>query len=143
VPGIANWSPTTGATWDSDDSDGCPGSGSAEVAYQVPNFGSFDQCIAATAGTRYNFGFRYKQTQSQSVACDLWFFAGPTCSDNILVGGDLLLAGAESAVTSWLKLSGSITAPAGTGSANVHCQNQGGGSGNIDQIHVSTTNNSY
>jgi hypothetical protein len=142
-PGIANWSPTMGATWSSDDADGCPGSGSAVVAYDIPFFGSFSQCVVATPGTRYFFGYKYKQTQSQSVLCDLWFFAGPTCSGNILVGGDLVLGGAESPITSWTRNSGSITAPAGTGSAAAHCQNQGGGSGNIDQVYMNATSNSY
>jgi hypothetical protein len=142
-PGVANWSPTTGATWSSADADGCPGSGSVKVAYTGGFFGMVSQCVAATAGTRYFFGYDYNQDSALGVVCHLYFYAGPTCSGSGLVNGALTLAGAESVITTWVRNSGSITAPTGTGSAGVYCQEQGAGSGNIDQVYLNATSNSY
>jgi hypothetical protein len=139
--GIDNWNPTTGTTFSSKDADGCPGSGSAEVSFTVPFFGTFRQCVAATANTPYFFGYKYEQDTSQAALCMLTFYSDTTCST--VIPGNTFLGGLDTPVSLWLLNSTSVTSPIGASSAEVFCQNQGGGNAFIDQIYLNSTSNSY
>jgi hypothetical protein len=141
---LANWIASPGASWSSDDADACTGSGSTAVMVTMPqfDFGNIAQCVPATAGTRYFFGFKYKQQNADGVVCYLWFYAGSTCSGNILVDGSLTLQGTSVPVTFWQLTYDMITAPPTTGSAKVFCQTSNG-TGAFDQIYVNPISNSY
>ncbi|HET6150304.1 MAG TPA: hypothetical protein VFH68_22380 [Polyangia bacterium] len=75
----SSWAPSGGASFATDDADGCPGSGSVQTVVTMPafDFGNFRQCVRITAPS-YSFGFKYKAPANASGSCMLETFTNTT-----------------------------------------------------------------
>lgn len=138
-PGLSVWSPSPGATYVSDDVDACPGSGALKAVVTPEfDFGHFSQCVSVgvSAGVKYYFGVRYKQSDQSALSCQLFFYSDTTCSTGI-TGGSAVLNGIGTPVTSYLKTSVSTTSPSGARSAQVQCNTQGADL-IVDQFYLNT-----
>ena len=133
---LASWtllSPFGGApTYNTDDSDACPGSGSLYLG----SFGAeATQCIPIGENVSYNFGFQYKGI----VSCSTTYFSDSNCNNSI--GPGLNLADGNGSI-SWAYLSGSHTTIPGTQYLMVLCD-MGTGAGWYDQFYVNIGGGSF
>jgi hypothetical protein len=136
---LAIWSPSSGVSWNGDDSDLCPYSGSLKAVVTAEfDFGNFRQCVRAEANTTYYFGFDYGQSESNGVSCMLFFYSDENCSTSI-VGGSLYLNGIDMPVDGFLNTNDTTTSPPGTQSAQVQCNTQAGDCW-FDQFYLNTAN---
>jgi hypothetical protein len=100
------------------DYDSCVGSGSIKLGSTSQ---SFHQCIDATAGQDYAFGFAFKGTAVRDQGqCRLSFSSSSTCATTLAAGVETMTAMAEN-TTTWLPANGLATAPAGTIKALFTC----------------------
>lgn len=144
--GLTGWNASGNlTTFTSNDSDGCPTSGSVEFTVQDPNVGGLDQCVPVAANTTYNFGYSYVQQVANAIDCNLFFYVGTTtCSGQW--SSVVFLTSDSSTGTGWYSASTSTTSPAGTGSVGVSCHLVGanyGPAGWLDQVYLSANANQY
>jgi hypothetical protein len=131
---LGGWVVGGGASYNTVDADGCPGSGSASINALTD---VVHQCARVTAGNRYYVGLRY----DGGLYCYLAFYSGLACEfDTALSGGVDLVDGVGSA--GWGSISGFDTAPAGARSARVGCSGAIG-TGRRDQLYLNAVSNSY
>lgn len=137
---LADWSPSRGASWSTEDADACSGSGSirlAEVTSPIADLGSISQCTVASAGTSYTFGIRAKPG---SWSCQLTFYTGASCEGTASSSAPLTQA---SAYNGWATTYGARKAPPNTASVELSCQTSGPGPDYIDQVFLNTTGDGY
>ncbi|MFL5305165.1 MAG: hypothetical protein ACJ8F1_08125 [Polyangia bacterium] len=132
---LGGWEPN-GATWSSQDADGCTGSGSA-----VSSDGILTQCVTKgiAAGNRYWFGMRFLQDQPNGAYCIITFESDTTCTSDISRYGGAI---ASASTAGWQSGVDSDVAPAGTVAIHVQCSS-GIGTVRVDQLFLSSTSNSY
>jgi hypothetical protein len=126
------WSPSGSVTWSSDDSDGCPNSGSVMIG----SSGSISQCITVTPGVRYYFGVRHKVSDSATQPYCSYDFRTYACADTTYYTARF--AGAST--LSWSSPPTAATvvsdvAPSDAQTLRITCQTQGS-QVLIDQIFV-------
>lgn len=142
--GFDHWTASAGALLISnDDADGCPQSASMKTkAISVSDWGSISQCVVVSASTSYYFGYKYKQEQASSIYGRVDFYAGTTCSGSAL-SFSTLHPGISAGTTTWLSASGTVSSPAGAGSALVRCSALGSAWGAVDQVMLDASSVSY
>lgn len=115
------------ASYSTDDSDGCPGSGSA----YVQGMSNLWQCISSNfSDVSYAVGFRFHGAAN----CSLSFYSATNCGGTYLDGDDL---GSPWSSTSWWPVSVYNTAPTSTQSVEIFCSGAGG-DGYFDQFYFNT-----
>jgi hypothetical protein len=122
--GLLFWKTSEGASWSSDDADGCPQSGSAHsvVTAGTFDFGNVQQCVGIQAGVRYFFGYKFKEDVPGAGECRVRFFQGPDCSGNELDAVVVQTNGAPADLT-WMSSPLAMAfAPQNATVANVICQ---------------------
>jgi hypothetical protein len=122
--GLSFWSPSEGASWSSDDADGCAQSGSAHtiVTSGTFDFGNIRQCVGVQAGIRYFFGFKFKQDVAGSGNCRVGFLDDPTCAGSELDAVVVQTDGAPTDVTWRSSPQAMASAPQSATAARVICQ---------------------
>ena len=126
------WTINGGAYDGNTDADNCPASGSANLSA----FGhSMNQCVPASAGVAYQFGFRFIGSSSQ---CDFAFYSDTSCS-TFLDGSDIIIVNSNG---SWVSGFDAKTSPAGTQSISVHCATATG-TGRYDQFYLAATSGGF
>jgi hypothetical protein len=132
LDGSASMWTTSGPYDGNDDADNCPASGSIHLS----TFGhSLSQCVAATAGTTYQFGFRFKGDGTGGAGtsqCDFAFYNNSSCSTYVGGGTDIILVNSNG---TWVSGVQTQTAPTGTGGISVHCATAAG-TGYYDQFYL-------
>jgi hypothetical protein len=129
---LTGWNLNPSTTFDSsNDATGMPGSGSARLAFAAGGASTtvaVDQCITTGPGT-YTLGGKVLIPNGQSVGgsgiITVSFFSGGNCTTGLLFFDSL----STSATGSFVTLSKSTTAPAGTTNAWVTGQNSAAGAG--------------
>jgi hypothetical protein len=137
---LADWSPSRGASWSTEDADACSGSGSvrlAEVTSPIADLGSISQCAVASADTNYRFGIRAKPG---SWSCQLTFYTGASCGGTASSTAPITQL---SAYNGWGTTYGARKAPPNTASVELSCQTGGPGPDHIDQIFLNATGDGY
>ncbi len=134
---LSYWHPTGTVSWSSDDSDGCPNSGSVVLG---PD-GYISQCINITAGVRYYFGARYRVTETATQPVCYYDFRNYGCTDTTYYTARF--GGASS--TSWTApvTSGNVvsdTAPSDAYTLRISCHVNGTSQVYVDQLFVNATN---
>ena len=95
-----------------------------------------NQCVPASAGVDYQFGFRFIGSTSQ---CDFAFSSDSTCSTYVGGGTDIVLATSNG---SWVSGFQVQTSPTGTQYVSVHCATAAG-TGRYDQFYLATTSGGF
>ena len=110
-------------------------------------FGTFNQCRDVGAGA-YKFGYRFKQQatgDADAVRCEVDAYAGSGCNtNNSALNSMVYLSGPAS--TNWgsPSLGTTFTAPAGTGSILIQCNQQGSLNDTwIDQLYLNNAGGGY
>ncbi len=125
---LFSWGATSGATWSTDDADGCAESGSVLVN---SSNGSVSQCVPVTPGSRYYVGVRYKSSDASSQPSCYWDFRTYGCAETTYILGKF----AGGASTTWTTAAGGDVAPADAQTLQVSCQTFGN-SVLFDQFYV-------
>jgi hypothetical protein len=112
------------------DVNACQGSGSVNVNSLSA---TFRQCISATAGQNYWFGYRFKGSGSSGTATCSVAFLGGSCNANSLDG--IALYGSISGAT-WIQIADTMKAPTGTTHLEFNCS-AAAATGYYDQLFVS------
>jgi hypothetical protein len=115
-------------TWSSDDSDGCPGSGSVTI----PADGMIERCFQVSTDGQsraYVLGF-HSRLASNGAGCFGGFYSDSACSTPA-GGADFLNAGAGGPSSAWTSIATQVTAPTGTRFISVQCSGMG-----IDRIFL-------
>ena len=120
-----------------EDVDDCSGSGSVELD---DLFDTFNQCVPASPGQTYFFGYRFMPLDSgfeiSLPFCSISFVpAGASCGP---AGG----GGSATATTDgdWVLASSSVISPPNTAQIFFNCSTAGAASGYFDQLYLSTVN---
>lgn len=126
---------TVGTQWDSEDSEGCSGSGSA---YLADTGFDLQQCVPLTGGVLYHFGARIKDF-GEGDSCTIAPYVGRSCDP----GSDLLGGGYIPGVNApgWSSQSTSFTAPDNAGSGLIWCNTVGGI--RVDELYVNPSYNHF
>jgi hypothetical protein len=138
--GLGEWDPgklvadNVPATWSSEDSDGCSGSGSAH-AVNTGLTGGPNQCVQVAAETRYFFGARFKGTDFSF--CQAQYHGDTSCGT---FGGELSDFIGSTGSSTWSSSSNSLTTPAGVKSLLFYCFLI---NTSVDQLYLNSTSNSY
>jgi hypothetical protein len=130
---LSGWDPT-GVTWDSEDSEGCAGSGSAYIANS--EF-ALDQCVQLASNTSYFFGAKLKGASSEDF-CVIEFYSGANCDLNTDLNVQAQIQGLG--VQGWTLLSTGLQTPAGTKSGYFYCALTGV---KVDEVYVNPTYNQF
>ena len=130
--------PGSGASWKSDDADGCVGSGSLYAT--DPNLYPATPCLKVTPGVLYNFGFRYKHgiTPGASVSCYLTPYKDSNCSMGS--AEDTAPGILPSRSTNWSSVSTTWVVYPDSPYTQVSCPLQ---DGSIDQIYLNPNANAF
>jgi hypothetical protein len=131
VTGWTDFDPAAiASSWSPLDATGCATSGSLAVE-NIDDAGINSgvlQCVAAVAGTTYDFGVSIYLPSNSQVFFDVTWNSDASCMTE--VGAEQQLAADTTILDAWQSLSGTAVAPAGTQSAQVYFQIvQGQGSG--------------
>jgi hypothetical protein len=127
------WTINGGAYEGNNDADNCPASGSVNLSA----FGhSMNQCVPASGGVAYQFGFRFQGSTSQ---CDFAFYSDTSCATYLGGGTDIVLVDSNG---SWVSGFQAQTSPAGTQSVSVHCATAAG-TGRYDQFYLAATSGGF
>lgn len=128
------------AAWNSDDADGCPGSGSAH-AEDTSIEGGPSQCVPVSGNTRYFFGAKIKalsMPQPSLGVCEFLIYSDENCTTNIPGTGEGFNSGGTIGV--WRAMSGSLTTPANAKGILINCLLI---ADNVDQIYLNPRANTY
>lgn len=134
-----------GASWDSDDADGCSGSGSIRVEV-APNLhlGTFVQCRKTNPGVKYTIGYKYKQSANANMLCSVNLFASGDCTTDPVVGGVTVQTAQVSVPLDWTNSTPrAVDTTSETRSIQVYCQLNNPGVGYFDQIYLNTVAGSF
>lgn len=122
--------------WTSDDAQGSPSSGSAQLTFRDVQFldGTADlfQVAPATAGKKYDWSVDVKNAGAtpDNYAMTIVWCSDPACN----LPSATIVVGPLSSTPQWKNYAGQIVAPAGTQSAAIHVRVQTGGSAFFDNV---------
>jgi hypothetical protein len=135
---LSSWASQDGRSWDSEDAEGCPFSGSlndtADEGYRLV-------CVPALPVTAYNVGAWVKMSDNTTLDfCQVQFFEHPGCdtANDPVLGYKVF--NINPALRGWILTSTSVQSPVNTGSASVGC---GGANFKIDKIFVTQAPGMY
>jgi hypothetical protein len=121
--------PEDGNRWDPEDADGCPFSGSVNIA---SDDGFPLQCVKALPSTMYNFGAWFKVASDGAVdLCQVVFYELFNCQGPYLEYFNLNVGGTKNA---WISASISVRSPATAQYATLACS---GGNFKMDKMFLS------
>jgi hypothetical protein len=144
--GISGWEydpnladpPYLYTVWDSEDSEGCVGSGSVKV--DQPNAPALyiepRRCIAIGENQRVNFGAKFKTNPGTASYCAAFEMSDSSCFVDLGLQGHRVGGGTS---TNWTAASTSFTTVAGTRALFIECFMQG----KMDQMYLNTSVNMY
>ncbi len=144
LSGWTAFGPGVSATWNAEDADGNPGSGSALIGSAMPSVEvGLRQCVPASAGQLYSFFYRERLAAGLAAngypAYSFAFYAGGACATPLPSTADV--QGGGSAGPEWVvggyragDLPAVTASPAGTGSALVTIEVENRGTGPFPQI---------
>jgi hypothetical protein len=124
-------------TWDSEDSEGCVGSGSLKdfqsspAVYREPR-----RCVAMGPNQTVYFGAKFKTDPGTASYCEVTEMIDVLCNVDQALPGYRIGGGTS---TSWTPSSTSFTTGVDTQGLFIDCYL----TGKIDQVFLSTTTNSY
>jgi len=119
---------TTGIQWSSQDADGCPFSGSANI---LAANGNPSQCVPVSMGESYDFGGWFRNLDGLIFVCQLQTYPQPDCTGT--VGFDMSVGGMEVA---WTYKTVRFDVPTGVVSVKVVCE--GNANTFVDKLFLST-----
>ena len=109
---LSGWG-LTGLQWSSQDADGCPFSGSAQVLLAS---GNPRRCVGVTPGTFYNIGGMFRNTSGNLYVCEYTTFAGGDRTGATGVAGSI-----SGSNTAWTLLIATFQVPSNNNSLLLTC----------------------
>jgi len=143
--GLAGWeadpnsaeAPYHFVSWDTEDSDGCVGSGSIKDSQPSPAvLDEPRRCVVVGENQNVSFGARFKTDPGTASYCDAFEMDDVNCFVDLALPGHRI---GGSTSTSWANSSTSFTTAPGTRALYILCYLQG----KMDQVYMNLNVNSY
>jgi hypothetical protein len=142
----SSWNPSGGASFATDDADGCPGSGSVQTLVTMPafDFGHFSQCVRITPPTTYSFGFKYKAPANAFGNCMLETFTDTACASGTVNHLVVIQTPQNAPAADWTSIPSTPFQPVnGEQSLLVICQTNTAPAMFFDQLYLNTAGPSF